>query len=78
MDKPLVSIIIPAYNAEKYIAEAIDSALSQTYSNIEVIVIDDGSIDTTAAIISSYKGVVFKQHDHQGACVARNAGFTLS
>lgn len=52
---PLVSIIIPVYNGEKYIKEAIDSALAQTYKNIEIIVVNDGSIDKTEQICKKYK-----------------------
>ena len=51
---PKVSIIIPIYNGEKYMNEAIDSALSQTYDNCEIIVINDGSTDHTEAIAKSY------------------------
>lgn len=51
---PLVSILIPAYNAEKYIKEALDSALAQTYANTEIVVVDDGSTDRTAEIVQSY------------------------
>ncbi|MEH2194248.1 MAG: glycosyltransferase family 2 protein [Nostoc sp.] len=53
--KPEVSIIIPAYNTENYIFKAIDSALNQTISNIEVIVIDDASTDNTLAVIKKFK-----------------------
>jgi len=52
--KPLVSVIMPAYNAEKWIAEAIDSILNQTYENIELLVYNDGSTDGTQRIISNY------------------------
>ena len=50
---PLISIVIPSYNQAKYIAYNLDSILSQTYSNFEVIFIDDGSKDNTAKIFKS-------------------------
>lgn len=53
-NKPLVSIIIPVYNGSNYLKEAIDSALNQTYQNIEVIVVNDGSIDDTEKICKKY------------------------
>ena len=54
MSRPLVSIIIPNYNKAPYIREAIESALNQTYKNIEVIVVDDGSTDQSREIIKSF------------------------
>jgi len=54
--QPLVSIIMPAYNAEKYIAEAIESIIAQTYTNWELLIADDGSTDNTKDIIEAYCG----------------------
>jgi len=73
---PLVSIIIPTYNAEKYILDTVNSALSQTYKNIEIIIIDDGSTDDTLNLINSFrleKVKIFTQ-ENKGASVARNNG----
>jgi glycosyltransferase involved in cell wall biosynthesis len=54
LDAPLVSIIIPCYNARPFVAEAIGSALEQTYVNREVIVIDDGSTDGSQDVVRSF------------------------
>jgi len=54
MNNSLISVIIPVYNGEEYIAEAIDSALNQTYKELEIIVVDDGSKDKTREIVNSY------------------------
>jgi len=81
--KPLVSVIMAAYNAEKYIAEAIESVLSQTYSNWELIIADDASTDATADIINRYT----KQDDrikatrldkNSGQAIARNKAIEKS
>ncbi len=55
MQQPLVSIVMPAYNAEKYIAESVSSILSQTYKNFELLIADDCSTDRTKEILSSFK-----------------------
>ena len=52
--EPLVSVLLPVYNGEKYLKETIDSVLNQTYFNLEFIIIDDGSVDSTESIISNY------------------------
>ena len=54
MAEPLVSVIIPAYNAQNFIAEAIESVMAQTYQNWELLVADDGSIDNTKSVIQAY------------------------
>jgi glycosyltransferase involved in cell wall biosynthesis len=74
---PLVSIIIPTYNYEEYLGEAIESALNQTYKNIEVIVVDDGSTDKTQSIIKNYSVKQILQK-HQGFATARNNGIKNS
>lgn len=51
---PLISIIIPVYNGENFIKDSINSALNQTYKNIEIIVVDDGSTDNTANIVKTF------------------------
>lgn len=79
--QPLVSIVIPTYNAETFITDALDSAFIQTYKNTEVIVIDDGSKDNTISVISAYQQhVPFKliQQNNQGPSGARNAGMQQS
>lgn len=78
-DAPLISVIIPAYNAETYIAEAISSVLGQSHSPIEIIIVDDGSHDDTASIVESLgAGVLLVRQDNAGPAAARNAGLALA
>lgn len=75
----LVSIIIPCYNAEKWLSEAIDSCLNQTYPTKEIIVIDDGSTDGSLNIIKSYGNkIIWETGDNRGGNHARNRGIALS
>lgn len=73
--KPLVSVVIPAYNAERFIGEAIESVLAQTYEPVETIVVDDGSTDRTAEVARSYDGVTVIVQENGGPASARNRGF---
>jgi glycosyltransferase involved in cell wall biosynthesis len=78
--KPLVSILIPAYNAEEWIAETIRSAVAQTWQPKEIIVVDDGSRDRTAEVARQFacKEVTVVSIKNQGAAAARNHAFELS
>ena len=70
-----ISVVIPAYNAEKYIGRAIDSVLGQSRVADEVIVVDDGSVDDTAAVVEGYgEKVRLIRQENAGASVARNRG----
>ena len=73
----LVSIVIPCYNGAQYLATAIESALGQTHSNVEVIVVDDGSTDASAAIVSRYP-VRVVHGSRKGVSAARNRGIAES
>lgn len=74
MHKPLISIVIPAYNAEKYIAATLDSVRAQTFRDYEVIVVDDGSTDRSFEIAGCFDGVFRIRQNNRGAATARNVG----
>jgi glycosyltransferase involved in cell wall biosynthesis len=80
MNDPLVSILIPAYNSERWIAEAIGSARAQTWRRTEIIVVDDGSTDRTAEVARRYASgkVSVAAQSHQGAAAARNTAYARS
>ena len=76
---PSLSTIIPVFNGEKFLAMAIDSVLDQTYSNIECVVVNDGSTDGTATIARSYgKRIRYVDKPNRGVSSARNAGIEAS
>ena len=77
---PLISVILPLYNAEKYIAQAVTSILQQTYKNFEFIIIDDGSTDNSAAIVNQIEDARIKvvSQKNAGMAAALNAGLKLA
>lgn len=78
---PKVSIVLPTHNGAKYIQRSIDSCLNQTYKNIELIIVDDGSTDNTAEIIKSYNDnrIIYLRHEkNKGLPAALNTGFSKS
>ena len=83
MNSPLISVIIPVYNAERFLAAALDSVLAQTYKNWELILIDDGSMDQSASICDQYADqCVDRIHvihqSNQGVSTARNVGLGIA
>ena len=77
---PLVSILIPAYNAQEWISDTLQSALAQTWRRKEIIVVDDGSKDQTSAVARRFEpsGVQVFTQENRGAAAARNTAFALS
>ena len=76
---PQVSVIIPTYNHARFVAQAVESALAQTYADLEVIVVDDGSTDLTQAVLTRYGTQINYIHqENQGLSVARNTGIAAA
>ena len=76
---PKVSVIIPTYNSAQYLEEAIASVLNQTYTNYEIIVIDDGSTDHTVELLEPYRDKIhYIYQENQGVSAARNQGIALA
>ena len=78
MENPLVSVIVPVYNGERYLRETLESILQQDYRPLEPIVVDDGSTDDTAAIIRSFPRVRYLYQANQGHGKAKNTGVEAS
>lgn len=78
MHDPLISVVIPAYNAEKYLAETLESVRAQTFRDYEVIVVDDGSTDCSFDIAGRFDGVCRLRQTNRGAAAARNSGISVA
>lgn len=81
MDSPLISVIIPVYNVEKYLRQCLESVIGQTYINLEIILVDDGSTDGSSKICDDFAAiddriVVIHQYN-AGLSSARNAGLDI-
>jgi glycosyltransferase involved in cell wall biosynthesis len=78
--KPVVSVIIPTYNAQNFICETLESILAQTYNHLEIIVVDDGSTDQTSQLVQHYHPrVLYHYQQNSGGCaVPRNTGIERS
>jgi len=75
---PLVSVIIPVHNCERYVGCAIQSAINQTHRPIEVIVVDDGSSDGSERIVRQFKNLTSLKQKHKGISAARNLGISAA
>ena len=77
MEQPLVSVILPTYNRAEYLPRAMESVLSQSYENLELIVVDDGSTDNTREVVNAYQDArirYMRTPSNRGVAAARNAG----
>lgn len=79
---PLISVIIPIYNVEKYVKRCLDSVLNQTYCHLEVILVDDGSTDSSGKICDEYKKMDTRirviHKSNEGVSSARNLGIEVA
>jgi glycosyltransferase involved in cell wall biosynthesis len=78
MGDPLVSVVVPVYDGERYLAECLDSLVVQDHPEVEIIVVDDGSTDGSAALAESYTGVRVLRRPHEGLGSTRNAGIAAA
>jgi glycosyltransferase involved in cell wall biosynthesis len=76
--QPLVSVVVPAYNAERFLRACLESVAAQTYLNYEVIVVDDGSTDSTPEIVAAFPAFRYVCRENGGVSAARNTGVAAS
>jgi len=82
MDKPIISVIVPVYNVEPYLRRCVDSIINQTYNNLEIILIDDGSSDHSGEICDEYatkdNRIKVIHRENGGLSAARNTGLNIA
>ncbi len=79
MDRPLISCIVPVFNGERFLADALESILSQSYRPLEIIVTDDGSTDRSVDIVTRYRSSVhYLRQNNEGPAAARNRGLAAA
>ena len=82
MTSPLITVIIPVYNVKQYLRRCLDSVIEQTYKNLEIIIVNDGSTDTSEKICAAYKSkderIILINKDNGGLSDARNAGLNIA
>lgn len=82
MNQELISVIIPAYNVERFLSDCLEGVIGQTYSNLEIIIVDDGSTDSTGKICDQYaikdKRILVEHQVNSGAATARKKGIQIS
>jgi glycosyltransferase involved in cell wall biosynthesis len=78
MRRSMISVILPVYNGERYLEQAVESILAQDYPNIEILIIDDGSTDKTAIVAKKFPGVRYEFQENRGPSSARNRGASLA
>ena len=77
-ESPLISVVIPVFNCEKYLGFAIESILAQNYQPLQIVVVDDGSTDRSAAVARSFAGVEYHFQERAGVATALNRGISES
>jgi glycosyltransferase involved in cell wall biosynthesis/ubiquinone/menaquinone biosynthesis C-methylase UbiE len=77
-ERDVVSVVIPCFNQAHYLGEAIESVIAQSYRKVEVVVVDDGSLDNTVEVAARYADVKYVRQDNRGLAAARNLGLRRS